>query len=169
MKRQITAAAFMAIALAVLAGCATTGNAPTVPANLRAPAGQALAYETAATGVQIYDCRGGKWEFRAPEADLFDRKGGKVGTHYAGPSWESSDGSKVVAGVSARADAPDASAIPWLLLSAKSNAGSGVFGRVKSIQRVATVGGVAPTAPCTQADAGKVARVPYKADYYFYQ
>ena len=47
--------------------------------------------------------------------------------------------------------------------------GSGVLGAHKSIQRVATVGGVMPTAPCTQADTGKVARVPYKADYDFYQ
>src|SRR5262245_58404963 len=164
MKKSINA-----VLLAALAGCATPGNAPSVPATLQAPAGQALAVETAATGVQIYECRGGKWEFRAPEADLFDRKGNKIGTHYAGPTWESNDGSKVVAGVAARSDAPDANAIPWLLLTAKSNAGNGTFGQTKSIQRVSTIGGTTPTEACGAANAGKLARIAYKATYYFYQ
>ena len=161
----------IAVMLAALAGCATpgVGTLPSVPANLKAPASETLALETAAIGVQIYECGGGKWNFKAPEAHLFDRAGNKIGTHYAGPTWESNDGSKVVAGLTARSDAPDAGAIPWLLLSAKSTAGNGVFGRTKSIQRVSTVGGGTPTEPCTQADAGKVARVAYQAVYYFYQ
>jgi hypothetical protein len=154
-----------------LAACAAPGTitAPAVPANLQAPADERLALETAATGVQIYECRAGQWTFKAPEADLFDRKGNKIGTHYAGPTWESNDGSKVVAGVTARSDAPHAGAIPWLLLTAKSTEGYGVFGRTRTIQRLRTIGGSAPTQPCTQADAGKLARVNYTAIYYFYQ
>jgi hypothetical protein len=163
MKKLIAA---MLVALA--AGCATSGNAPSVPASLRAPAGETLALETAASGVQIYECRAGKWEFRAPEADLYDRAGNKVGKHYAGPTWESNDGSKVVAAVAARGDAPDANAIPWLLLTAKSNAGYGIFGRTKSIQRVSTAGGTTPAEQCGPENAGRVARVAYKATYYFY-
>jgi len=165
MKKQI-AAMFVA-----LTGCATpgTGTPPSIPANLQAPAYETLSLETAATGVQIYECRAGQWVFKAPEADLFDRSGNKIGTHYAGPTWESNDGSKVVAAVAARDDAAAGGAIPWLLLTAKSNAGNGVFGRTRSIQRVSTVGGTTPTEPCTQADAGKVARVAYEAVYYFYQ
>jgi hypothetical protein len=161
----------MAMFLIALSGCATpgAGTPPSVPANLKAPAGETLALETAATGVQIYECSGGKWVFKGPEAELFDRRGNKIGKHYGGPTWESNDGSKVVAGLTARSDAPDASAIPWLLLTAKSNAGTGVFGRTKSIQRVSTVGGVTPAESCSAANAGKVARVDYKAIYYFYQ
>lgn len=167
MKKRIAAMSLAALVTA----CATpgAGTPPAVPANLQAPAGERLALETAATGVQIYECRGGKWEFKAPEADLFDRAGNKVGTHYAGPTWESNDGSKVVAPLTARSAAPDAGAIPWLLLSAKSNAGNGVFGQTKSIQRVNTVGGTTPAERCGQAEAGKVARVSYKAIYYFYK
>ena len=165
MKNRI-AAMFVA-----LAGCATpgAGNPPSVPANLKAPASETLALETAATGVQIYECSAGKWNFKAPEADLFDRAGNKVGTHYAGPTWESNDGSKVVAALTARSDAPNAGAIPWLLLTAKSTAGNGVFGRTRSIQRVSTVGGTTPAEACNEAQAGKVARVNYTAIYYFYQ
>jgi hypothetical protein len=59
--------------------------------------------------------------------------------------------------------------IPWLLLTAKANTGSGTFGATKSIQRLATVGGVAPTEPCTGSNLKLLARVPYTATYYFYR
>ncbi|MEP6656547.1 MAG: DUF3455 domain-containing protein [Betaproteobacteria bacterium] len=134
-----------------------------------------LLLETRATGVQIYDCKPGKddparfeWVFRAPEADLFDAAGRKIGKHYAGPTWEGNDGSKAVGEIKARDDGPDVNAIPWLLLSAKSTSGIGVLGRTVSVQRVRTVGGKAPVDGCGQAQAGKETRVPYGAAYYFY-
>ena len=67
-----------------------------------------------------------------------------------------------------RADAPVANAIPWLLLAAKSVGPEGSFSKVTSIQRVNTVGGVAPQAGCSQATAGAAARINYTADYYFF-
>jgi hypothetical protein len=163
--------------LSLVAGCATqgAGTTPSIPENLRATAAETRYLETKATGVQIYECSAAandpmrfEWTFKAPEADLFDAAGQRIGRHYAGPTWESNDGSKVVAGVKARSDAPDANAIPWLLLGTKSTAGSGVFSRTSSIQRVSTVGGAAPAEACSQSDAGKVARVKYEAAYYFY-
>jgi hypothetical protein len=69
----------------------------------------------------------------------------------------------------ARDPGPDAGAIPWLLLEAKSTSGTGALNRTRSIQRVRTAGGIAPTSPCTQALAHTVIRVPYTATYYFYQ
>ena len=53
----------------------------------------------------------------------------------------------------ARADAPQASAIPWLLLSAKSVGGPGRFANVTSVQRIHTVGGLG-------ARAGDLAHAP---------
>ena len=163
--------------VAVLAGCATpgVGTVPMVPDNLRVPSTQTLSLETRATGVQIYDCKPSRddpghfeWVFRAPEADLFDAAGKRIGKHYAGPTWESNDGSKVVGEVKARDDGPDVNAIPWLLLKAKSTSGVGVLGQTVSVQRVRTVGGKAPVGGCSQAQAGKEARAPYSATYYFY-
>src|SRR6266446_2254 len=162
---------------AILAGCAASSVAtdPVVPDNLKVPAGQTLSLVSRATGVQIYECSVAKtdpakfeWAFKAPEADLFDLSGRKIGKHYAGPTWESDDGSKVAGEVKARDDGPDANAIPWLLLNAKSTSGNGVFGKTQSIQRVNTVGGKAPVGGCTQAQAGKDARIAYRATYYFY-
>lgn len=172
MKGRLTAVA----ALAVLGGCATTQPLapPEVPAALRAPAGQSLYLEALADGVQIYECSqkpdsAYEWTFRAPEASLADRSGHPLGRHYAGPTWESSDGSAVVGEAKARDPGPRSSAIPWLLLAAKANTGSGTFAAAKSIQRVATVGGLAPAAACTGANLKHVARVPYTATYYFYR
>jgi hypothetical protein len=162
---------------AILAGCAASnvGTNPLVPENLKVPAGQTLSLVSPATGVQIYECGAIKadparfeWIFKAPEADLFDLSGKKIGKHYGGPTWESNDGSKVVGEVKARDDGPAATAIPWLLLAAKSTSGNGAFGRTQSIQRLYTVGGKAPAGGCSKAQLGKEARVPYKATYYFY-
>ena len=177
MKERGVAAIARASLVALLAGCATSkvGTVPVVPDGLKVSATQTLSLETYATGVQVYDCKATKddptrfeWAFRAPEAELFDASGKKIGKHYAGPTWESNDGSKVVGEVKARDDGPDVNAIPWLLLSAKSTSGDGVLARTASIQRVQTVGGKAPVDGCSQEQAGKEARVAYKATYYFY-
>lgn len=149
---------------------------PEVPAALRPPIEQTLFLEARATGVQIYECTSKPeaasaftWTFQAPEATLTDRWGRSIGRHYAGPTWELRDGSRVSGEVVARDPGPDPAAIPWLLLRAKSTSGTGPLSRTQSIQRVRTVGGIAPTAPCTEELAHTVVRVPYRATYYFYQ
>ena len=151
------------VALSAGAGCASTIQ---VPENLKPGASESLALVVPAKGVQIYECRDGKWAFVAPEAELFDRSGKKIGWHYAGPHWESGDGSRIVGTVRQRAEAPAAGAIPWLLLSTKSVGSEGAFSKVTSIQRVATSGGVAPAGSCSQP--ASQARVAYTADYYFF-
>ena len=177
MKTQGTVAIVCASLLALFSGCATAqvATVPVIPEDLKVPTTQTLSLETRAIGVQIYDCKPSKddparfeWVFRAPEADLFDTAGKTIGKHYAGPTWESSDGSKVVGEVKARDDGPDVNAIPWLLLSAKTTSGVGAFSRIASIQRVQTVGGKAPAGGCNQAQAGNAATIPYRATYYFY-
>src|SRR5262245_1190196 len=137
-------------AVVLAAGCATTQPLVQVPDNLKPGAGESLAQVVPAKGVQIYECRakkdqsGHEWVFVAPDAELFDANGKTIGRHYAGPHWEAADGSKVIGAVKSRADALEAGAIPWLLLSAKSVGPNGSFSKVTSIQRVDTVGGVAP-------------------------
>jgi hypothetical protein len=136
--------------------------------NLQVPAGNKVAFHAYAEGVQIYRWDGTSWVFVAPEATLFADAGhhGVVGTHYAGPTWESASGSKVVGTVLERAT-PDPNAIPWLLLQAKTTEGPGIFDQVTYIQRVNTVGGKAPTAPGDYV--GQEVRVPYTAEYFFYR
>ena len=149
--------------LTASAGCAAPVQ---VPDRLKPAASESLSMIVPAKGDQIYECRDAKWVFVAPEADLFDSAGKRIGRHYAGPHWESLDGSRIVGAVKERADAPAAGSIPWLLLSAKSVGPEGAFSKVTSIQRVATRGGVAPAGDCSQP--GLRARVPYSAEYYFF-
>ena len=168
-----------AFVLALLVAACATPQPPTsmvkVPDQLKPGANESLLMIVPAKGVQIYECRARRdqvgayeWAFVAPEADLFDARGNRIGRHYAGPHWEAIDGSKILGTVKERADAPVAGAIPWLLLAAKSVGSEGSFSKVTSIQRVSTGGGLAPKAGCSQAAAGTPARIDYTADYYFF-
>jgi len=146
-----------------------------VPAALRVQPGQVLTLVAKATGVQIYECGVSsgdaaryQWIFKAPEASLSTPHGKSLGKHYAGPSWEAEDGSKVVARVKASDAEHDPSSIPWLLLNATANSGPGVFAHTTSVQRLFTVSGKAPVDGCDQVHLGAQARVTYSAQYYFY-
>lgn len=137
---------------------------------LAVPAGNHVAFHYDAIGVQIYACSavgaGYGWVFQAPDATLYNHGGHAVGKHYAGPTWESNDGSKVV-GAKLAAATPDPASIPWLLLGAVSHAGTGKMDGVKYIQRLETAGGIAPAGGCDASTVGASARVPYTATYYF--
>jgi Protein of unknown function (DUF3455) len=152
-----------------LPALATDGtNQSKLPLELRVPDGYNRVLHSVGRGVQIYDCVDGAWKFREPTAAIFDQRLDKVlAIHYAGPTWQSiRDGSKVVAAVKARRDAPNPQRdIPWLLLEATSNAGPGLFADVEYIQRLDTEGGVAPVGACM---AGQSVSVPYTATYEFW-
>jgi hypothetical protein len=127
----------------------------------------------AAKGVQIYQCAAANdsafaWSLTGPDAELFDDRGTKIGKHYAGPTWEAADGSKVVAKKKAQFDAPGADAVPWLLLEAKSTEGHGIMNAVQSVQRIATRGGKSPATGCDAAHVSAEVRVPYEATYVFF-
>jgi len=178
MKSNFSVALAQFAVIALSSGCTTSPSIvpPEAPQTLRPPSDQIVFVEALATGVQIYECApkadqpsAFEWSFRAPEAALVDRAGRPLGKHYAGPTWESTDGSTVVGEIKARDPGPDKSAIPWLLLSAKSTGGSGLFSQTRSIQRVQTSGGIAPAQVCSSENAKQVARVPYTATYYFYR
>ncbi len=171
---KIVLLAALAVLLAGCAGGETPPLAIAVPEPIKARPGETLARVVPAKGVQVYECRAVKdrdgafeWGFVAPDAELFDTRGKKIGTHYAGPKWEAADGSIVSGAVKGRADAPQAGNIPWLLLGTTASGPQGSFSKVTGIQRINTVGGIAPASPCAQANLGSVARVPYTADYYF--
>jgi hypothetical protein len=176
---------------AALSGCATTsasGGAAavrdtgpalpaTVPAALTPPPGETLSLSALGVGVQIYDCKaaptgGYAWVFRAPEATLShgpaDKDPASVGKHYAGPTWADGAGS-VAATVSSKEPSPDASAIPWLRLTASGHTGSGRFADISTVLRLNTVGGKAPATGCDEKASGQESRVPYRADYFFYR
>jgi hypothetical protein len=161
MKNQSSLGLIMALCAAI-AGCAA---APPAPGPLRVPTDQSLIKQLHATGVQIYECQAAKndpsqyeWAFKAPEASLATKMGRIVAKHYAGPTWESKDGSAVVGEVIGSSPSPKPNSVPWLLLRAKATAGNGLFTHVQFIQRLNTVGGSVPAGGCRKEQAGQQLR-----------
>jgi Protein of unknown function (DUF3455) len=166
---------FLSAALAsFLLLTAQAGSRPDVPDNLKAPQGEEVLLQTHATGFQIYVCQAGTdqklaWTLKAPEAELFDAQGKIIGHHFAGPSWKLNDGSEATGKFAAKHDAPEPNAIPWLLVTVATHAGTGILTRATSIQRIHTKGGVAPEASsCDESKRGSESKIPYSADYYFF-
>lgn len=147
-------------------------NAPKTPKVLQPPKGQALLLHLHGQGNQIYACQSAAgayaWKLKAPDAKLFGESGELAGRHFAGPTWEANDGSRVTAKMAASVPSPVSGSIPWLLLTAIGHDSKGIMARVQSIQRLDTKGGVAPNAGCGAANKNDETAVPYEADYYFY-
>ena len=147
-------------------------RAPELPSplcdRLQVQLGNKLAFHVYALGVQIYRWNGTSWVFVAPSARLYAdaEYHGEVGTHYAGPTWESNSGGKVIAS-RLESCVPDPTAIAWLLLQTVSSEGPGIFDRVTYVQRVNTAGGLPPSDPGPYIGAEE--EVPYTAEYYFYR
>jgi hypothetical protein len=130
--------------------------------------GETVALTVHAEGAQVYDCKagdGGKlaWQFREPVATLI-QDGKTVGRHYAGPTWEHADGSRVAGKPVARANGATQKDIPWLKLEVVDTRGTGALAAVTTIQRINTQGGQIEGA-CEKAGATLAA--PYAADYVF--
>ena len=175
MSARIYAASLSALLFAACAGGSPPPRVPLTPVPGKlVPIGETLVGAVTARGVQIYECRargdsiGAEWTFVAPEADLYDEQGRPAGKHFAGPSWDAGDGSRIAGTTQASAVAPRPDSIPWLLLQTHSVGGSGRFAAVTSVQRIETAGGTAPDAGCTPARIGRTVRVPYAAVYAMY-
>jgi Protein of unknown function (DUF3455) len=169
-----------ALTVLVVAGCSSAPVAsPSVPAAIEAPATVAPALRWYARGTQNYTCTarpdgaGAEWKLTAPEATLHasaEMGAPQVGTHGAGPSWVASDGSRFVGnGAAAKKASPDASAIPWLLVPKKEGEAAGTLGGVEYVQRLDTVGGLAPATGCDAGTVGATVKVSYSATYVFFK
>lgn len=136
-----------------------------------AETGHDAAWRWHGKGVQLYDCalsdgRYG-WKPAGPDAVLTDEAGQVRGRHFAGPSWQALDGSRVIGAVVQSIPAPRADAVPWLVLAARTHAQPGILDRVAFILRLDTVGGVPVPGRCADSSVGTRAKVPYEATYVF--
>ncbi|MGC2208655.1 MAG: DUF3455 domain-containing protein [Candidatus Korobacteraceae bacterium] len=150
---------------------AFASDAQQVPEQLQPPGNESLVFRVRGKGDQIYTCKEDSgqftWVLKAPDAKLVGKDGKLFGKHFAGPSWEATDGSRIVGKAVAKAS-PDPESIPWLLVNVVSHEGSGRLSRVTTVQRLDTKGGQAPASGCDAAHAGQEIRIPYSADYLFY-
>lgn len=170
-----------AAAVAALAACASQPmmkpyDQSALPAAVQVPAGHRVAMETVGAGDITYECRAKagtagefEWVFVGPDAKLMERGGKMLGKYYGPPAtWEAMDGSKLTGTQLAVAPAA-AGNIPMQLVKANPAMGSGAMSGVTHIQRVSTMGGVAPAAACGAANSGAKQVVKYQADYIFYK
>lgn len=156
--------AMLAAGLGVSAAMAQT---PQVPASVAVPGAKTVA-TFQGVGAQVYECKAGSdgklaWSFREPIAALIDN-GKTVGRHYAGPTWEDVDGSKIVAKASGNAPGATSDDIPWLKLDVVKHQGHGIMSQVATVQRLKTHGGVLKGS-CDKA--GDFKSVAYMATYVF--
>jgi Protein of unknown function (DUF3455) len=137
-----------------------------VPVALHVPDGHVMVFEAIVDdGVQTYRCTSErKYALLGPTAMLRGRKGQYI-AHYFGPSWQFQDGSTIVGKVIAKE--PRANTIDQLLLQVSQHSGpDGLLTQVDFVQRLATVGGVAPS-HCDPTRSMALA-VPYSAIYQFW-
>jgi hypothetical protein len=139
------------------------------------------------------------WTLFTPEATLFRDSGRQIITHFFSPNpdepntnprvvadgriraaWQYLDTSTVWAGVllpehsSTDSDFVQKGAIAWLKLTVvgaeEGPTGGGFLTKTTFIQRLNTVGGLAPSTGCSvSGDVGKQAFIPYRADYFFFE
>lgn len=190
-----TAAWAIALALAFTASEAARAQdlkPPDVPPELRPPSGNVVFLAARGIGTQNYVClpsttsaTGFDWSLFTPQATLFVGQNRQVTTHFFGPNpdeagtiraaWQHSrDTSTVWASLFANPVTVTPDAIPWLLLETagvqRGPTGGDALTATSFIQRVNTVGGLAPATGCsTAADVGARRFVPYEADYVFYR
>jgi hypothetical protein len=189
----------------------TSTVATAVPANLQPPAGNVAYRRYHAVGTQNYICLlrspadpfSYRWTFQGPQATLFSVFLPTVhvpaGQHFLSPitppdsgglpTWQDNLGgtvwgSKVAASVDPAFVSP--TAIPWLLLKSVffkfGTPAPGIVSAASYIQRINTVGGLAPgqltntqdpqpetTSCATATDVGKISFEPYEADYVFFR
>jgi Protein of unknown function (DUF3455) len=145
-----------------------------LPEAIRVPSGQKALMTQRGVGELTYECRAKKdmatqfeWAFVGPVATLMNADRKVVGKYYAGPTWESADGSKIT-GKQVAVSPAAAGNIPLQLVKADAAMGDGAMKGVSYIQRLKTQGGVAPSATCDAASVSKRTTVPYEADYVFY-
>lgn len=181
MSSRILAGAAALVAVSVLSACGTMSQAPafdqaSLPDAVKVPAGNMVSLETVGVGEITYECRDKKdaagqteWVFVGPKAVLNNRSGKAVGTYYGPPAtWEANDGSKFT-GTQVAISPAAAGNIPLQLVKANPATGNGAMTDVTYVQRVATVGGVAPKSPCSTTTKGAKEIVKYQADYIFYK
>ena len=151
-----------------------------------------------AFGSQDYVCAasgsGVAFVLTTPEAVLFDNPVGnpthRIINHFFSPNpveggtiratWQSTRNSSAFWGQLVKAETADSApdfvakdAVAWLLLSRAGVLGASANGDDLSVatfvQRVNTVGGLAPSTGCSSLDnIGTTAFVPYEADYVFF-
>ena len=173
------------------------GKPPSVPAGIGVEPGNEVFLVGHGRGTQNYVCSpcdptrpkcplGVAFTLFTPQATLFNDQNEQLTTHFFSPNplengimrvtWQDSRDTSTVWAKLVNSVTVDPNAIGWLLLNVKDTGtrvgptGGDRLTKTTFIQRVNTVGGLAPTVGCLSSrDLGHQASVRYSADYFFYK
>lgn len=158
---------FFALLAAVAAAAPTDAG---LPLNLSLPVGRHPLFATPASGDNVYQCvataNGYGWRLGGVYAKLLDSDGRPFATQNDVGSFLAIDGSaisgRVVKTIDAGAENGD-------VLYAVASSTSGVFSQITEVVRYHVVGGQPPAQACDQSALHQTERVPFKADYIFFE
>jgi hypothetical protein len=181
---KITGALILAAGfwLAII-GCRKEHNPPpadVIPGILKVPEGNRKLWDGYAKGYQIYQVQRStndpgvlSWVNIAPSAKLYGKPDytNELAIHYAGPTWKQTkdpNNGNTVVGKKIQGVIQNVNAIQWLLLKAVDSLSS-PDNKITFIQRLYTVGGLAPTTGADETHLGMLDSIPYTATYSFYE
>ncbi len=173
-RRRIDRLANVAIIVAgFIAVICPSANAQTT-SEIVPPSGATVVAEVQGGGVQVYACRATAgnfaWTLVGPKALLVTDDGHDFGTHTAGPTWTSADGSSIVADGARpifKVDRPNS--VPALLLNVTSATGRGILTPARFVRRSDTEGGLPPVVGCDSKNSDATVARHYSAVYTFYR
>jgi hypothetical protein len=186
------AALDMALTFALpFAAHAQVPTPPPVPDNIRVLPPDQVFLVGRGVGTQNYECQPSPtigqvaWTLFTPQATLFNDQSEQLITHFFSPNpeevgtpvrvtWEDSRNTSTVWAKLVASASVTPGAIAWLKLQVvgtrQGPTGGDTFSGTTFIQRLNTVGGLAPTTDCAlPTDIGNKAFIPYTADYFFYR
>jgi hypothetical protein len=172
-KARFAEAAFAivtALTLALFAGVARADTLDELPAEFSLLSTHHALFTVPGSGDQIYQCTSANgalgWQLVGIDATLFDTDGHVFAKQNDIASWVASDGSKLSGSVAGVAAARGTS-LPDQLYQVRVDVG-GAFGFISNVVRASVTGGSRPAQACESAQSQKV-RVPFKAEYVFYE
>jgi len=169
-------------ALVLMAGCSTPRplagyltQQPTLPGDIRVPAGHQAVLEARGAGELQYECQATSrlpWQYAWLPMDrsieLRDTSNNSITLTRSARAWIHRDGSELAVRefVEVSNGAPN---LPLQRARVDPSKLPGTLSNISYIQRIRTVGGLPSTRNCSAAELGMRVRVPYEADYVFWR
>lgn len=169
-------------AVALLGACSSSkplsqylGQQPSLPADVRVPAGHLAVLEARGVGQLQYECQATSrtpwayaWLPRDRSIELRDSSNQSIVLARSARSWVHRDGSELA--VREFVDVDNGSAnLPLQRARVEASSAPGALQNISYIQRIRTIGGLPSVRNCSAAELGMRVSVPYEADYVFWR
>lgn len=180
--RCLGALALAVAAAGLVAGCSAPRplaeyltQQPTLPSDIRVPAGHQAVLEARGIGQLQYECQAtnrSPWQYawlpRDRSIELRDSANNSITLARSARSWVHRDGSELAVREFVEVDNGGPN-LPLQRARVEPNTQSGSLHNISYIQRIRTLGGLPSTRNCSAAELGMRVSVPYEADYVFWR